>query len=155
MSAFATTPVVTEKRPARGARQSDTIGSVYTRAFNIKFAAGALSGDTGAISLTLPSGTLILGAYYKCDSTNTNSTTVELKATTSPNAVFAAATAPVATGWVKAANTTPSVALLGVDDTVTVTLGTGNSPATPWTVSVMLVCAEIDFAASGQTTFAI
>lgn len=153
MSAFATLPVCTEKRPKRGARQSDTIGGVYTRILNIKIAAGSLSGDAGVVSgLTLPSGTVVLAAYIKSDVTNSNSTTIQLKATTSPSAVFVAATAPVATGWTVATVTTAGVGLLLADDTVTCTLGVGNSPATDMNVQVALVLAEIDFAASTYTT---
>jgi len=155
MSAFTVAPITTELRPKRGARQSDTIGQVYTRILNIKIAAGSASGDTGALSAYIPSGTHVLGAYIKCDTANTNSTTVELKATTSPNAVFVAATAPAATGWTVATVTTAGVALLGADDTITITLGVGASPAVVWNVQVLLVCAEIDFASNTYSTYSV
>ena len=153
MSAFTTAPVTTEKRPERGARQSDTIGAVYTRALNICIAAASASANTGALTAKLPAGTCVLAAYLKSDVTNTNSMTVELKATTSPNAVFVAATAPVATGWTPAVVTTAGVGLLGLDDTITITLGVGASPATAINVSVLLVCAEIGITASTYSTF--
>jgi hypothetical protein len=142
MSAFTTTPVLIEKKVAKGARQSDTIGSVYTRMLNIKMVSGA-SGDTIDTGVKMLAGTVVLAAYIKCSETNTNSTTVQLKATTSPSAVFVAATAPVATGWTLAVVTTGGVGLLGLDDTITLTLGVGATPAS-WNVQVALVCAEID-----------
>lgn len=151
MAAFVTT--IAEKKELINTPMNTTVGGVYVRTFTFTIPANTGATDTCAVpasSFVLPAGTVVLSCTTKANTTNTNSTQIALKATTS-TAVFAAATAWVADTWVTQAVTTPLAAV--VDDTITVTLSVGAAPATATTVQVSLVLAAIGSPAVAYTTY--
>ena len=147
---------IKDLKPVRGARQSDTIGQLFTRTFSFTIPAGTTATTGELTGITLPANMCVTGCHTKSSLASTANSTVAFSTTTGAK-VFGAATALVAsnttTQHTPHAVTTPAATPAG-DSTVTVTIGTATE-ANAVNVTCTVVGYSLDATVAPFTTFTV
>lgn len=144
---------IKELKPSRGARQSDTIGELFTKTFSFTIPAGSTATTSELAAIKLPANACILGVYSKSDIASTANATVAYSTTTGSK-VFGAAAAMVAanttTQHTPHTVTTAACTPAG-ESTVTVTLAATESNAV--NITTTIVGFVLDAVTAPYTTF--
>jgi hypothetical protein len=150
MAAFTTT--VVEKKENVGSVAANGILGVYTRTFSYTIPAGTASGSTAEV-ITIPAGTVILALYDRASVTLANSATIAYS-NAGGSAMAAAAVRSAATVMAKVVVTATDNTLFTTESTLRVTTGVGTIDNAS-TITCTIICAVIDVAPSGLSTFTV
>ena len=148
---------VKERKSARGGRQSDTVGELYTKTFSFTVPAATQNAAAELTAVKLPANLYVLATLVESDTASTDANCTLALSSTTGTKVFGAATALVAantTVRAVASTITAPLATLANESTVTATWG-ANAQSTACNVTVTIAGFVTGSAASTYSTFTI